>query len=65
MENVLNTRPFLSPFHVHKGHFWNKQCIFFSQKLRVLEQNGQRHKKDNSKAGLKANEKGPYQTLVN
>ena len=30
----------------------------FSQKLTVLEQNGQRRKKDNSKVDLKANEKG-------
>ena len=55
-DNISNTKPFVLPFHVQKKTFFQK--LHFSQNLTVLEQNGQCHKKCNSKVGLKANEKG-------
>ena len=58
MENISDTKHFLLPFHVQKGHFYIKNYIFFSEKSSVLEQKEQRHKKHYSKVGVKANEKG-------
>ena len=53
MENTSDTKSFF----VQKGHFFYIKKSQFSKKkqqLRDLEQNGQRHKKDNSKVCLKA-----------
>ena len=47
MENISNTKPFLSPFHVQKGHFLDQNCIFLE------EQNEQRRKMDGRIAVLR------------